>query len=238
MQMRHNLKLIVKFPTRSRPVKFFQMLDLYYIFMRDNNFEFIISCDTDDETMNNEEVRKRLDSYPYLKYFFGDNKSKVQAVNANLDDAVFDILLLASDDMQPVKIGYDLIIKNKMSVFFPDMDGVLWFNDGFQKNQLNTLCIMGNVYYKKFGYIYNPEYISLYSDTEFTAVSNMLNKSKYFDEILIKHIQYSIVKESPDELYLRNDNVVIFNKDLATYQRRRSENFSDAIIKKEINAKQ
>jgi len=204
----NNLKLLIKFPTRNRPEKFFKMLDKYYLYLRDINFEFVVSCDIDDSTMNNDNAKSKLDSYPNLKYYFGKNKSKVEAINADIDDSTeFDILLLASDDMEPITPGYDVIIKNKMIEYFPDTDGVLWFNDGFQQDNLNTLVIIGKKYYKRFGYVYHPAYRSLYCDTEFTIVSRRLNKVKYFDTVLIKHIQYSIIKEEPDELYIRNDGL-------------------------------
>jgi len=223
--MLNNLKLLIKFPTRSRPEKFFIRLDEYYFMLRSENFEFIVSCDNDDETMNNDEVKGRLDSYPNLRYFFSENASKVSAINNNMEGVEFDILLLASDDMQPIQAGYDVIIKEKMLENFPDMDGVLWFNDGFQGEKLNTLSIIGKKYYDRFGYIYNPEYQSLYCDTEFTAASLMNRKVKYFDMELIKHVQYSNVNENPDDLYIRNNKLEKI--DYETYQRRRLTGFKD-----------
>ena len=217
------MKLLIKFPTRSRPEKFLRVLDLYYDNLRDFNFEFIISCDLNDSSMNNINMIEKLNSYPYLKYFFADNKSKIEAVNNNLTNTDFDVLLLASDDMEPVKPGYDVVIKNHMKSFFPDTDGVVWYNDGFQGSKLNTLCILGKKYYERFGYIYHPSYKSLYCDTEFTLVSQRLNKTRYIDECIIKHKQYSIVKEQPDNLYIKNDSLESVDKQ--NFQERLKINF-------------
>ena len=219
----NNLKLLIKFPTRNRPSKFFKIIDEYYSMLRDSNFEFVVSCDIDDATMNNNSVIEKLQTYPFLSYYFCENKTKIEAINNNLKDKNFDILLLASDDMLPVKVGYDQIIKKKMSEYFPDTDGVLWFNDGYQKDRLNTLCILGKKYYDRFGYIYHPDYKSLYSDTEFTIVSTSLNKAKYFDDVIIKHIQYSIINELPDELYIRNDKLEEYDKNI--FLTRKKNNF-------------
>ena len=219
----NNLKLLIKFPTRNRPDKFFKILDEYYLLLRDSNFEFVISCDTDDITMNNTNIISKLKTYPFLNYYFSDNKTKVEAINNNIKDKIFDILLLASDDMLPVKKGYDAIIKKKMLKHFPDTDGVLWFNDGFQSNNINTLCIIGKKYYDRFNYIYHPDYKSLYCDTEFTIVSSVLKKVKYFNEIIIKHIQYSIIGELPDELYIRNDSLEEYDKNI--FLNRQKNNF-------------
>jgi hypothetical protein len=125
--------------------------------------------------------------------------------------------------MEPVSPGYDVNIKSKMNKYFPDTDGVLWFNDGFQGDKLNTLVIIGKKYYERFNYIYHPAYQSLYCDTEFTLVSKALNKVQYFDEILIKHVQYSIVNEQPDELYIRNDRLE--SVDRIIFQKRSISNF-------------
>jgi hypothetical protein len=217
------MKLLIKFPTRERPKKFFEVLDLYYLHLRDLNFEFIISCDTDDTLMNNLSVKQKLDSYPNLKYYYNNNTSKVEAINNNISNVNFDILLLASDDMIPITPGYDQIIKEKMRQYFPDTDGVLWFNDGFQKENLNTLCILGKKYYDRFNYIYYPEYKSLYCDAEFTLVSQKLNRVKYFNDVIIKHNQYSIINEQPDNLYIRNDKLESFDKKI--FEHRFKNNF-------------
>jgi hypothetical protein len=216
-------KLLIKFPTRSRPEKFFNILDVYYSLLRNPNFEFVVSCDIDDKTMNNESIKNKLESYPNLKYYFDDNKSKIQAVNNNLNDKTFDIILLASDDMLPIQAGYDEIIRQKMEEHYPDTDGVLWFNDGFQGRNLNTLSILGKKYYDRFNYLYHPAYKSLYPDTEFTIVSQAIKKTTYFEDIIIKHIQFSIVGEKPDELYIRNDNLE--NVDRVTFEKRKAKNF-------------
>ena len=111
---------------------------------------------------------------------FGDSKTKIEACNADIKDVDFDIVLLASDDMVPQVRGYDTIIKEAMEDYFPNTDGVLWFNDGYQSRAMNTLCILGKKYYDRFGYIYHPDYISLWCDNEFTVVANMLGRQKVF----------------------------------------------------------
>lgn len=218
-----NLKLLIKFPTRSRPDKFFNVLDRYFTLQATNNVEYVISCDVDDLSMNNDKVHKKLSQYENLTVCYNLNKTKVQACNADIKNKNFDVLVLASDDMIPEVYGYDAIIKNTMESYFPDTDGVLWFNDGFQGKNLNTLSIIGKKYYDRFGYIYNPEYKSLYCDQEFTQVSMFLKKYVYIDSCIIKHKQYSIVKEQPDNLYIRNDSLQ--REDFEVFKQRLSRNF-------------
>jgi hypothetical protein len=181
------MKLLIKFPTRNRPDKFLNVLFTYIKFLDDKETEIIISADNDDITMNNPIIRNVIERIPNVQIYFNDNKTKIEAVNADLKNIDFDIVLLASDDMIPLVKGYDTIIKEKMKLHFPDTDGVLWFNDGYQGDKLNTLCILGKKYYNRFNYIYYPEYKSCWCDNEFMEVANKLKKQIYFNDIIIKH---------------------------------------------------
>lgn len=223
------MKILIKFPTRARREKFFKVLDKYYNLLEDHeNTFFVISCDSDDYEMNNEETIKKLESYPNLKYYFGNNKNKIEAINADLKDQDFDIILLASDDMIPQEKGYDVIIRQGFKKFFPDTDGVLWFDDGYQGSNLNTLCILGKKYYERFLYIYNPEYISLWCDNEFMEVSKMLGRVKYIPHVIIKHEHPVWLGEKWDDLQVKNDS---FNqKDQKTFEKRKQHRFYLSII--------
>lgn len=199
------MKLLIKFPTRKRSKKFLSTLNTYIDFLDDKNTEFIISCDVDDISMNNQEIKDYLSCYQNVKIFYGNNNTKVEAINANLKNVDFDIILLASDDMIPIVKGFDTIIKNKMSEYYPDTDGVLWFNDGFKKKELNTLIIIGKKYYDRFNYLYFPQYKSIFCDNEFTEVSILLNKQTYFDDVIIQH-------QHPDWGFGQEDEIQKMNR--------------------------
>jgi hypothetical protein len=225
--MKNPLKILIKFPTRGRPDKFLRVLNLYYTKATNKeNLAFLISCDEDDKSMNNPEMIKKLEIAKKkinLFYFFGNSKTKIEAVNADMDKIDgWDILLLASDDMIPVVDGYDEIIRNDMYYYHRNMDGVLWYNDGGQ-NKINTLSILGNRYYKRFNYIYHPDYTSLWCDNEFTDVSVFLGKVYKSDQTIIEHVHPAFNKTNFDELYVKNES--FFNHDKAVYERRSQKNF-------------
>lgn len=221
-----NDKLLIKFPTRGRMNKFFKVLDIYYSNIVDNeNTYFLISCDIDDKTMNNGIVKTKLKKYKNLILKYSDNKSKIEAINNDLNDISFDILLLASDDMIPQIKGFDNIIREKMNQNYQDYDGVLWFNDGYQGSNLNTLCILGKKYYDRFGYIYHPSYKSLWCDNEFMEVSKILNKVKYFDDVIIKHEHQVWTGEKWDEMQIYNDSFNFIDRN--NYYLRKSNNFKN-----------
>lgn len=224
--MNKKFNFLIKYPSRERPQQFFDTLDKYVqLFSGANSYQIVVSLDDDDSTMNNDQVRSRLKKYPQLTYYFGNSLNKIDAVNRDLDKhRDFDILLLASDDMVPEKSGYDEVIANQFRLHFPDLDGVTWFNDGYQGENINTLCILGKKYYDRFGYIYHPDYCSLFSDNEFTDVANMLDRQVYSDEVIIRHRHYVWTAEvSKDELYARND--MFSGLDGQVYQTRKGMNF-------------
>lgn len=220
------MKLLIKFPTRGRVNQFFKVFDLYYTFLDDiENTKFLISCDIDDISMNNVEVINKIGTYKNVEIKFGNNKSKIEAINADMIlQQDFDIVLLASDDMIPQVKGYDTIIRTNMATYFADTDGILWFNDGYQGSNLNTLCILGKKYFKRFNYIYHPDYKSLWCDNEFMEVGNYLGKQKYIDQIIIKHKHPDADSSiAYDELYHRN--IKLDAVDRKTFERRRKVQF-------------
>jgi hypothetical protein len=206
------MKILIKFPTRGRPKKFLEVLDMYYSFLSDiDRTIFQITIDEDDILMNNNNVIDKLKNYKNLFYNIGISKTKIHAVNRDIIVGDWDVLLLASDDMIPIKNGYDDIIRKYMIDKYPDTDGVLWFYDGNRKD-LNTLSILGSRYYQRFNYIYNPDYKSLWADNEFMAVADILNKQTFYDEVIIHH-------QHPDWGYGSRDKVHTLNNMNDTYDK-------------------
>lgn len=218
------MKLLLKYPTRQRPQQFKETLNKYYDMLSGKvEFQFFISVDNDDPTMNNPEMKSFMESNRNLSYYFGDNKTKIQAVNADMDKVQpFDVLLLLSDDMLPKVVGYDKIICDDMLKHFSNLDGVLHYNDGECGKRLNTLSIMGSEFYKEYGYIYYPEYRSFYCDNEFTEVTYRTKKAVYIDKVIIEHQKRTNMR-APDSLYRRNSRENSFDKQL--FAKRKANDF-------------
>jgi len=218
--------ILIKFPSRSRPEKLCSVYEKYISLANDpSKIKTIVSLDSNDPTASPKLIEKLQKIHQQTTVCIGEPLGKIGAVNRDMEHASeYDILLLASDDMVPEYPGYDNVLREKMFQHFPDTDGVLWFNDGFQKHNLNTLCILGKKYYQRFGYIYHPEYKSLWCDNEFTIVAHFLDRQIYFDTVIIRHMHPIITKTGSDQLYVTNDKY--FNEDRETFIRRQSKNFS------------
>lgn len=217
---------LFKFPSRGRAKKFKEVLDLYYNYLSNkHSYEFIISADNDDISMNNNDIKEYVKSKGNAYIYFGNNKNKIQAVNADIEKAKtsFDIIFLISDDMIPKIKGFDDIIYQDMIKNFPDYDGVLHYNDGNAGEKLNTLSIMGKKMFDYFGYFYNEDYVSLWADNEFDDVSKNLNKKVYIDNVIVKH-EWA----NDDHLYAVNNKW--FNRDWQVYEKRKALGFPNKKI--------
>ena len=193
------MKLLIQFPTLDRVDKFLRVLNEYVDKCSDENSLFFnINCDAEDFSMTAEPVQKKIldilakkdnvDGAIYYDY----NTEKISAINAHIDDQDFDIVICASDDMLPQMKHWDKEISNAMQEYFPDLDGCVHFNDGNTNGSLITFSILGRELYNHFGYIYHPDYKSLYCDDEFTHEVKRLGKEKYIDKVIITHEHYSV----------------------------------------------
>ena len=192
-----NYKILFKYASRSRNEKFFDGLDNILNNLNDlNNFCILCSLDADDETMNNQQSIKRITEY-VKKYpanivvKFGKSKNKIDAINRDVNDFKerfnFDILVNFSDDMQFIVQSFDKTIREKFYIAYPNLDGNIYFNDGFVGDAISTMSIIGRKYYDKFNYIYHPSYHSLWCDNEYTMVAKTEKKIVYFDEKIYIH---------------------------------------------------
>lgn len=224
------MNILLKCPTRSRPQKVLATLASYVRLANQKaKIGIAVSCDEDDTSMTRnlvkEELQRTINATAWGRIFYGSNKSKIQACNANMSeiDYPWDIVVLVSDDMIPQIQGWDDVIRSHMMSRFPDTNGILWFNDGCQGDKLNTLCIYGRRMYEEFGYIYQPEYKSLFCDTELTdrCRGDLKDRCLYVPYCIIRHEHPGTgFAQNNDELYQHNQR--FWTEDMMTYIRRKN----------------
>ena len=232
--MNKQYKILFKFATRSRTEKFFEGLENIISMVADKtNFCILVSADSDDTSMNNKETIERLKAY-LINYpnniiiKFGKSISKIDAINRDVNDIKnrfdFDILVNFSDDMKFLVHGFDNIIRDKFNQIFPDTNGNIYFNDGFVKDAISTMSIIGRKYYDKFNYIYHPSYKSLWCDNEYTEIAKRDAKIQYYDEILYKHFHPSNIGGFIDEQLRHTES--FSDVDFKNYEARKKNNFN------------
>ncbi len=193
------MKLLVQFPTFARADKFLKVFDKYVVdCSAANEIFFNINCDVKDTSMTATYVREQIDRILSKKLNvsgiinYDSDTDKISAINNHIQDKDFDIVICASDDMLPQVTHWDKYISASMVEHFPDLDGCVHFDDGNTNGSLITFSILGRELYNHFGYIYHPDYKSLYCDNEFTQEVRRLGKEKYIDKVIITHEHYSV----------------------------------------------
>ncbi len=223
------MKFLFKYPTLGRPDWFMKTLEKYYSMLSGNyKYEFIVSLNSNDATMNNASMKRFMDIQMSLRYFYENHKTKIDACNANLEGRDFDILFLISDDMIPIVPGFDVIIAEEMEKHFPNMDGALHFPDGYNNTSEDsaiTLTIMGKKLYDRIGYIYHPDYKSFYCDNEFRDVVYGMNKAVFIPKVIVKHEWRGPNHNKPDEVYRQNSKMGGGGIDEQIYNRRKKAGF-------------
>jgi hypothetical protein len=219
-------KILCKFPTRTRPELFLKTLSEYISKASNNSFiQYLISYDSDDETMTSEVIKDAESLHKNIKLIPGTSKNKIEACNRDIEKADdWDILILISDDMECKVQGWDERIREDMKVNFLDTDGCLWYHDGAQ-SFISTLSVIGRKYFDRFNYIYHPSYKSFFCDNEYTEVATNLKKIKNIPHMIIKHQHPSWVAGlKSDALYLRND--AYWGADELNYNKRKAGGFA------------
>jgi hypothetical protein len=227
------MKILVKFPSRSRPDRFFRSLDsLYQLCYNPADMYVLVAADTDDASMMNSFVyTKVVNEYKNIKIAYGKSDSKIHAINRNVNElaefwteaADWDIIVVMSDDMMFLMPNWDEIIRMEMKANFPDGDGYLHFQEKDTKRLLNVMEIMDRTYYERFGFIYHPSYLSLWCDNEKTELAKRLRRYKYIDMEIFVHENPVYGYQPRDEMFDRQQ--ADWGADEANFYKRKALNF-------------
>jgi hypothetical protein len=219
------MKILFKVTSRSRPIKLLETLDNIISKCSTDNYDIVLSLDQDDNTCNTLEFKNILsDKYPKVKVYYGLSKSKVDAINRDMDKtSEWDILVNVSDDQRFLVFGFDEMIRKGFKDHFPNLDGFIHYPDENAREALATMSIMGKPYYDRFNYIYHPEYISLWCDNEAMQVAKILNKYVFINILIFDHFHPAYKKAERDDQYKYTES--FYHSDKEIYLKRKNINF-------------
>jgi len=207
-------------PTRGRPHLaaqcFYRWSDL---FSHKNDLEYLMVLDSDDAE-NYLEVIEELMLIPGFRVVIWDNMNVVQALNNGAKVSTGDVLLYVSDDFE-CPPNWDLEIQKEVK---GEKDWVLFVYDGIQR-RAQTISILDRVYYSRTGYIYYPEYKSMFADPDFTETAKVLGRSIDAMHLTFRHNHYSIGGVPFDATYAKENSPDAWNHGEALFNRRKAENF-------------
>lgn len=190
--------------------------------------EYIMSVDKSDPTIE-EYFKLKNELGLNIRIVVNDNNYCIQAMNAGASLSTGEILVGLSDDFDDMPMFWDSIIIN---AFKNKTDPTLLKTyDGAQK-WICTLPIMNRELYNKLGYIYNPEYLHMFADTDLSSICDLMDCVMYRNDIKFPHNHYTF-NGKKDKVNERNDST--WNQGEEVYLRRFKENFglrSDEIFGK------
>lgn len=206
-------------PTRGRPAPAWECMNLWKDRMSSHNkLEYIISLDRDDADKY-QPILKHQQDFP-LKVVTWDNPTMVAALNRGAKFATGDVLIYVSDDFE-CPDNWDLKIQSAVG---SKIDWVLFVRDGLQE-ETQTISILSRKYYEHFGYMYYPEYISMWADPDFTQTAIRMGKVIDGKHLTFKHNHYSVGKAPNDETYQRQNSSKAWVHGETLFNKRKAENF-------------
>lgn len=215
------MRILIKYPTRQRPALFLSTITKY-MDMAVYQHRYVVTIDSNDRTML--AILDTLKAYPGVEIDITEPKGKVHAINSGIPLEGWDILVLASDDHIPVQKEWDIHLMHDFKDTAPNKEPrMLWYKD-IRNPGICFMPVMNRAAYDLKGYIYHPDYQSLWCDNEQTEVMTANGVMLQVDRELWRN-------ESPDwggsvkrdNLYRANNS--LFAKDKATYLRRKAAGF-------------
>jgi hypothetical protein len=181
-------------------------------------YKVVVSIDSNDSvTLESKELGMIEDDWDNVTIVEGTSKNKIDAINRDVPQIGWDILVNLSDDQIFTKRGFDEVIAQC------GKDEFLHLPDGHVNELLPTMSVMGYDYYKRFNYIYHPDYVSLFCDNEAMDVAKQLNCYKYIDEHVFEHLHPAWGK-APIDAQLEHTQS-FYRRDERVYKKRKSLNF-------------
>lgn len=211
METKH---ILFNFASRSRPVKFAQVCAFIQAHCKPP-FTIWAKVDTDDV---------KIEQYRQVNGIVlneGTSSSKIHAINRSVPSDGWDILVNVSDDIVFTDTAFAEIIRT-----YCEPDDFLLFPEPFADGQvikgknerIAIMSVMGNAYYNRDGYVYHPDYKSLFCDNEATAVARERRCLKEVEANIFYHAHPSAGYKTNDAQYKRTE--AFWNEDKATYYRR------------------
>lgn len=221
------MRICYSFASKSRTVRMFQTLDNIRQLSNSDNYFIVLKLDLDDATMNRPEIIKHLkDKYPECIVKWGSSTGKIHAINRSLEDLPpCDIIIVQSDDMLWETKGFDDEIRTSFETHFPNLDGVLHYPDSFAKSRTMTLTIMGINLYHQLGYLYHPDFLSVYADNHLTEMTRKMGKYVFINKKIFEH-HHPISGLVPwDAQYRATESKENYRIDRETFLRHQANNF-------------
>lgn len=221
-------KILINFPTRNRPDKFKESFESLINNISDKrNIYFLVKLDEDDGNIEKyKDIIREIDSLynPNISISIGYSQNKINAINRNISDYDWDILVSWSDDMIAIYKGFEKEIRKPF-----EKHGLDWcpcFKDIYRNDDLGTMAVVGRKFYDRFDYLYYYGYESVCCDNEQVEVAKLLEKFEFIVKpIIFRHEHPNNTGKPRDKMYEINESPYFYKKDGELFKKRQQINF-------------
>lgn len=202
--------ILFNFASRSRPDKFNRLVASIYDICT-QPFTILAKLDGDDPKLPEYDLSR-------VQCAIATSDSKIHAINRHVPATGWDIIVDISDDFIFTHPQFDLIIRKHCGP-----SDCVHFPEKHVQDRIIIMAVMGNEYYNRFGYIYNPVYKSLFCDDELTAVAKQTGAYKYVNEQLFYHAHPALGYGKPDRQTMITE--AFWKEDQRTFNKRKEGGF-------------
>jgi len=183
-----------------------------------HDYEWIVSLSQKDATL---EQYYQTFTKSDAVLVTNNSTNMVEATNEVAKLCAGQLIILVSDDMWSCKM-WDSKILHKFEMI--NGPGILQVNDGITTKKL-TIPIMNREAYAKLGYVYHPNYISMFADDDLRKTA--LQHGMYYNgtDILIEHRHFMNGKATFDKTYASENSKDAWRKGEQIFFQRAKDNF-------------
>jgi hypothetical protein len=212
-------KLLLIVPTKGRPEKHLEFYESFKINSTVADLVFVLSLGdiqypripgvkyetVDSPTMSgklNNIAVKYANDYDYIAFMGDDVRIRTNAWDAKMLDEISSI---------PNAIAYG--------------------NDLYQGEELPTAVLLDSNIVRTLGFMSPPEFNHLYIDNFWKKLGEGLSSLKYFSEIILEHLHFTIGKAVEDNTYRESSSNQAFLEDREAYHNYIDNNLDNDIAK-------
>lgn len=205
---RHGAKISLLHATRGRPAMAYKARATWLDRAADPDaIEHIFALDEDDETIG---------PFVTCRHVINYLRGPVAAWNEAAWFSKGEILIQLSDDWEPPMHWDKLIID---AIGDTSKPAVLAVSDGHRTDNLLCMAILTRARYKQQGYLFHPEFFSMFSDNHFTDRAYADGVVIDAKDIVIEHLHPAFGKADMDETYARSNSTQNYDRGSKTFER-------------------
>jgi glycosyltransferase involved in cell wall biosynthesis len=208
--VRNGAKISLLHATRGRPAKAWRCrMDWLRAASSPDAIEHIFGVDSDDPASFMLTATRHVVSWP--------DAGPVGAWNAAAKASSGQVLVQLSDDWEPIP-GWDLAILE--AIGDTSKTAVLAVSDGHRKDDLLCMAILTRARYEAQGYLFHPEFFSMFSDNWFSreAFADCVVIDAR-DRITFEHRHPAFGKAEMDDTYARSNASEHYEKGAAIFEK-------------------